>query len=175
MKTREDILTLIPPNSICAEIGVFEGDFSEYILSIANPKGLHLVDLFEGQMCSGNKNGENMKYIMLEDAYNALNAKYLNNPKVRLFKGLSTTFLQGIPDHYLDFIYIDGDHSYEGCKADLALAKLKVKPGGIIAGHDYCDLFIGVLTAVNEFVDLHKLDIKLTTEDKIKSFYMLNT
>lgn len=37
----------------------------------------------------------------------------------------------------LDFIYIDGQHTYEAVTHDIRHATLLVKPGGIIAGHDY--------------------------------------
>lgn len=36
-----------------------------------------------------------------------------------------------------DLVFIDGDHSYEGCRLDLELAFDKVKFGGVIALHDY--------------------------------------
>ena len=37
----------------------------------------------------------------------------------------------------LDWIYIDGDHSFEGCYSDLENALKVVKPGGLIIGDDY--------------------------------------
>jgi predicted O-methyltransferase YrrM len=36
----------------------------------------------------------------------------------------------------LDFLFIDGDHSYEGAKADFELYGPLVRPGGLIAFHD---------------------------------------
>lgn len=36
-----------------------------------------------------------------------------------------------------DLVFIDGDHSYEGCRLDLELAFDKVKFGGVIALHDF--------------------------------------
>ena len=36
----------------------------------------------------------------------------------------------------LDWIYIDGDHSYEAVKADLKAAMQAVKRGGFICGDD---------------------------------------
>jgi predicted O-methyltransferase YrrM len=56
----------------------------------------------------------------------------------------------------IDFLYIDADHSYEGCKADIMAWSPHVSRGGIIAGHDYTDhddfphKFPGVAKAVDE-------------------------
>jgi len=50
-----------------------------------------------------------------------------------------------------DFIFIDGDHSYDSCKEDINMWLPKIKQGGIIAGHDYLEAcFMGVVNAVNE-------------------------
>ncbi len=45
----------------------------------------------------------------------------------------------GVPDHSLDFVYIDARHDYDSVLEDLAAWVVKVKPGGILAGHDYVD------------------------------------
>jgi hypothetical protein len=51
----------------------------------------------------------------------------------------------------LDFVYLDADHSYEGVQQDLALWYPKIRPGGIIGGHDYGQAdYPGVTRAVNE-------------------------
>lgn len=56
-----------------------------------------------------------------------------------------------IPNGTLDFVFIDGDHSYEGCKNDIALWLPKIKKGGWIGGHDYAHPKLpGVSRAVNE-------------------------
>lgn len=39
-------------------------------------------------------------------------------------------------DHLLDFLFIDGDHAYDGVKADFELHSRAVRPGGIVAFHD---------------------------------------
>jgi hypothetical protein len=54
-----------------------------------------------------------------------------------------------------DLVYIDGIHTYEGAKADIALFKPWIKPGGFLAGHDYQPRFPGVMKAVNEFGKPH--------------------
>jgi predicted O-methyltransferase YrrM len=40
-------------------------------------------------------------------------------------------------DQSLDFVFIDADHRYDAVVADVRAWKSKVKPGGILAGHDY--------------------------------------
>lgn len=52
----------------------------------------------------------------------------------------------------LDFVYIDGDHSYEGIRADLEAWFPLIREGGIIAGHDYGQpAFPGVKAAADHF------------------------
>lgn len=46
---------------------------------------------------------------------------------------------QILGDKKLDFLFIDGDHSYEGVKADCEDYKGFVRPGGLIAFHDIVD------------------------------------
>lgn len=43
-----------------------------------------------------------------------------------------------VGDKPLDFLFIDGDHRYEGAKADFELYSPLVRPGGLIAFHDIC-------------------------------------
>ena len=62
----------------------------------------------------------------------------------------------------LDWIYVDGDHSYEGCLKDLNNAKEVVKPGGFILGDDYGWPDAkwqkkGVTKAVNEFINKNNI------------------
>lgn len=45
---------------------------------------------------------------------------------------------QILNDKKLDFLFIDGDHSYEGVKKDFEMYGPLVKNGGIIAFHDIC-------------------------------------
>eukprot|EP00971_Amphidinium_carterae_P228524 4532571-Amphidinium_carterae.1 len=47
----------------------------------------------------------------------------------------------------LDLVFIDGDHSYEAVKRDIALWTPKVACRGILSGHDYSHVFLGVIEA----------------------------
>ncbi|HMS56855.1 MAG TPA: class I SAM-dependent methyltransferase [Fimbriimonadaceae bacterium] len=42
-----------------------------------------------------------------------------------------------IPTASLDFLFIDGDHSYAAVRRDILNFRSKVRQGGILAGHDY--------------------------------------
>ena len=52
-------------------------------------------------------------------------------------RGTSEAVLPTFPDGYFDWVYIDGNHAEDFVRADLELAVVKVKKGGIIAGDDY--------------------------------------
>lgn len=173
IKTREEIIHFLPKNSKGAEIGIFEGNFSEYIIDTVKPSLFYLVDVFTGYTISGDKNGENMKEVSLDLVYENLTNKFKDNNNIKLFKGFSANFYESIPDDALDFIYIDGDHSYEGVKLDINNARNKIKTGGLICGHDYTSRFQGVIDAVDEFCNKHSLT-KQITEDGCPSFVITN-
>ena len=40
-------------------------------------------------------------------------------------------------DALVDMVFIDGDHSYEGCRGDIFVWKPRIKPGGVLAIHDF--------------------------------------
>lgn len=51
----------------------------------------------------------------------------------------------------MDYIFIDGDHSYQGVKNDTEKALQLLKPGGVIVWHDYAAKSPGVLEYLAEF------------------------
>jgi hypothetical protein len=59
-------------------------------------------------------------------------------------------------DNSLDFIFIDGDHSYERCFEDLNLWYSKVRPGGLFSGHDFS--LVGVNKAILDFRRQNNID-----------------
>lgn len=48
----------------------------------------------------------------------------------------SAAAAQRFQDHSVDFCFIDADHAYRSVKADIAAWCPKMKPGGVLAGHD---------------------------------------
>ena len=71
--------------------------------------------------------------------------------KVIYLKGDSVQMADMVNDDSLGFIYVDANHSYDGALADLKAWHPKLKAGGIMAGHDFNDLY-GVKDAVKDFI-----------------------
>jgi hypothetical protein len=171
----------VTTNLVGAEIGVFEGNFSEFLIK-KNPKKLYLVDLFDGVWGSGDVDGNNFRYTDLGAIYLNLKKKFSSNQNVEIFKGASDIFFNNLSDNNLDYIYIDADHSYEGVKKDLENSRLKVKRDGYIFGHDYSInksktnqlYFFGVQKAVDEFCLKYKLEIEAIANDGCTSFCIKN-
>ena len=138
------------------------GEFAQMLLSL-QPKELVLIDPFLGWMTSGDADGNNERAAFLPAIYEMMRDNIMRDKAdhvIKLHKGFSYDVLLHYPELYFDMIYIDGDHSYEGCKRDLYLASRKVKEGGLIMGHDYTTnskcknkYNFGVKRAVDEFCE----------------------
>ena len=96
------------------------------------------------------RNSEESKLIA---AKNAFARKFKD--KVEQINKTSAEAVVEFEDNTLDFVYIDGDHTYEGVKRDILLWLPKIKTDGIIGGHDYrCSVHVGVTRAVHELFNV---------------------
>ena len=159
------------------EIGVFKGDFLDYIVENCNGE-IDAVDIFEGETVSGDCDGNNVISYNIGNSYYELLEKYKNNSKVKLHKSYSTQFFENTENNKYDIIYIDGDHSYNGVKNDLKNAFEKIKHNGYIMGHNYemnmikakTSYNFGVKDAVDEFCLSHNQTILSKAMDGCVSF-----
>lgn len=55
--------------------------------------------------------------------------------KVNFLRATSAQVIDLVPDN-VDFIFVDGDHSYDGLLSDWQFVKKKLRVGGIVAFHD---------------------------------------
>jgi GR25 family glycosyltransferase involved in LPS biosynthesis len=90
-----------------------------------------------------------------EELYKELYGIFLANiePVKQYIKPVQSLSWEGAnryEDKSLDFVFIDAAHDYASVKKDLEAWYPKIKPGGIIAGHDYRP-DVGVFSAVNDF------------------------
>lgn len=117
------------------EIGVAEGYNAEVMLKCLNLKMLYLID----------------PVFLCED-------RIIPFRNVIFYPRKAEDVVDHVPNN-LDFIYIDGDHSYEGCKSDIELYWSKVRKGGIFGGHDFNSHYHGVAKAVLEFIEREGLEL----------------
>jgi hypothetical protein len=171
LKNRKELLEKVPKKISIAELGVFEGDFSKEIYEIISPSLLYLVDLFDGIVGSGDKDGNNFKYVDMGESYKKMINHFDGAHNVNIIKSASYDFLGGLLNDSLDAVYIDADHSYNAVKGDIYSAYAKVKIGGCIMGHDYCRTqFPGVVAAIDEFCVEFNQMISYITDDGCPSF-----
>jgi len=136
-----------------AELGVWKGRTFKHLLNTV--PGLHLigVDLYAPQ--PDNQGPE--KWIPGENGHTWNHDYYFNditefcknhNGRAKLMRMTTSEAAELIEDESLDFIFIDADHSYEGCNEDIKKWAPKVKKGGCVMGHDI--FWEGVNKAIRE-------------------------
>ena len=136
--TRIDMIrSLVPNDAKICELGVFKGDMSKSVKLVLNPSMYVLIDFFQGNMGSADQDGNGFEYVELDNCYKHLLDYFKEDETVHILKGDGIASLNTYPDATFDMIYIDADHSYEGCKRDLETSYRKLKEGGYLMGHDY--------------------------------------
>lgn len=140
-----------------AEVGVFEGDFAEYINEYFPNKRLHLFDTFEGfdERDLRSEESENFSSASLGDYSNTSVEMVMSRLKypdsVIIHKGFFPDTAQGIEDKFC-FVNLDLD-LYEPTYAGLLFFEDKMTNRGIILVHDYfAKNFRGPKEAVDRFL-----------------------
>jgi hypothetical protein len=117
------------------ELGVAAGRHSEFILENTQVERLWSVDRWFHVV--GYEDVMNLPQEDHDDLYGYV------CQKLGVFGGRSvilrmdtTEASKNFEDSSLDFVYVDADHSYEGCKRDLLTWIPKIKKSGYITGHD---------------------------------------
>lgn len=143
------------------EIGVASGWTMNHFLQNLPNLQLTGIDPYIGYMDGNIKIAQEMldaQYLAAQDNISDF------APRGKILRGYSQDFVNLFEDKSLDYIFIDGDHSYEGALRDCELFFPKIKSNGIFAGHDWS--FDGVQKAVNEFKDKNgSPNIRMIKED----------
>jgi predicted O-methyltransferase YrrM len=131
---------------IGAELGTHNGACTFFLMDNAPNLVLHTVDIFEQQPDHPNyKDGQydftHSYPVFLEKA-----KKY--GDRLIAHKGWTHEVAKEIEDGSLDFVFIDADHLYESVKRDILSWHPKLKPNGLLMGHDAH--LPGVIKAVRE-------------------------
>ena len=91
------------------------------------------------------KNSDSIRLTLARDLFTL---RFIDEPKVVQYREPSVAASRRFADRSLDFVYLDGSHTYEAVKEDIAMWQPKVKPGGMLAGDDLP--WEGVTRAVRE-------------------------
>jgi hypothetical protein len=139
-KARLELLKRMPRDSVCAEIGVWKGDFSREILRRTSPRRLHLIDPWEFQSNFpnrkfGGKHAQNQR--IMDRIFEGVVARFEDLPNVSIHRAYSREALEGFEDGHFDWLYLDGNHAFDYVWSDLNLGFAKVRSGGFITGDDY--------------------------------------
>lgn len=117
-------------DGIAIEIGSFVGASSCFIASGICPNSkLVCIDTWQNDAMS-----EGKRETFLEFCENTSDFK----SKILPIKGFSTEVVDEVKkvSKYIDLLFIDGDHSYDGCKNDWETYKPMLKRGACVIFHD---------------------------------------
>lgn len=70
-----------------------------------------------------------------------------------------------LPPASVDRVFLDGSHDGESVAADLDAWSSRLKPDGILAGHDYAPKYEGLRSAVDDFAARHGLVVRRGPRD----------
>ena len=143
---------------IGCEIGVCHGFSTEYFLkNIPTIKTIYAVDHYPSFV---DWDGTRLTPERQEETKRRCKERLSKYSGVQHIYDTSSNFVKTLADESLDFVFVDGDHSYEATLEDIRNYWPKVKKGGLFAGHD-----INLTTvdrAVKEFFkDIPNIEIKV--------------
>jgi hypothetical protein len=141
-----------------AELGVAAGDYSAAIL--ANPKvtRLYSIDRWTDHH---------------DDIEFAKASKRLSEfgERSTIIRAPFHEAVTGFPDNHFDFLYFDG-YAHNGQEHGQTFGDWfsKLKPGGILSGHDYCEQYPATVLEVDWLALKYGLKIQVT-DDEPRSWY----
>jgi hypothetical protein len=128
----------IPHGGKIAEVGVFKGGFSTFLIEELKPRLFFGFDAFAMHKRinrRGITGAQLFEGLTHRQYYERAMAKF--GDVVIPVEGLTAQTLRGYTDRSFDFVYIDAGHSYAEVKADAACAVEMVSEGGFLVFNDY--------------------------------------
>ena len=140
-----------------AEIGVCLAASTElFMKNVPNIKKYYAIDNYPTYIdWNGADFNEERQSLMKQYAADVLKPY---KEKIEFVYEDSSDFANSLENESLDFIFIDGDHSYEGFSKDLNNYFSKVKKGGIVSGDDIT--LTSIDKGLNDFFAENKPEIK---------------
>lgn len=142
------------------EIGVQEGENAENILALWQGRTLHLVDpwiKWPEMMYQDRTNDIDFEAALAKTRERM--GKFGERARIHRLPSAAASRMFGRgQEAWFDFVYLDGNHSYDSVVEDLKNWYPLVAPGGLIGGHDYLNRYdpawiCEVELAVTDFFD----------------------
>lgn len=177
--TRIDLIKMLPAGTVIAEVGTWRGYLAIQILNeCPNIKQLWCVDAWKGQtgVCTEEPKSDEQHEADYQQCLHHLRG-HLPSGRVKIVRGFSLDVAvndRTIPP--LTAAYIDADHSYAACLADLIAWSKRLTPGGVLLGHDYkadgnaAKWNFGVIPAVTDFCASYGWELTHLTAEDFASF-----
>lgn len=142
-----------------AEIGVRRGEYSETLcIHIKSLQKLYSVDPWDLVYEDPRSHSEGKE--RQESYYQQAKARLSKYPVCEIVKKTSLEAVRDIPYESLDFVYIDGSHTFDYVMTDIIEWARRVRKGGIVSGDDYkFHRFGNVIQAVDNYVEAHKIKV----------------
>jgi predicted O-methyltransferase YrrM len=136
----DEIFAKLPPNALVVELGTFIGCSTVYMAEkLPLDARLFTVDTFD-------KYAQTTNFFMLAAAnFKACGVR----DRIHALACRSWEAAALFDDGEVDFVWVDAGHDYNSVRGDLEAWHKKVKPGGILGGHDLSEA--GVKLAVDKF------------------------
>ena len=165
----EALIRRIPQDGeiVGVEVGVFKADTAAAVLEARRNVTHYLVDPWApyyetdaagkrtkmGQMMGS----DTLASAIFEDVKRRMKPF---GERAVIYRGTSLDAAAELPNG-LDYVFIDGIHTYDAVKQDITAWLPKVRPGGWIGGHDYENLprFPGVARAVDEVIGEDRIEL----------------
>lgn len=156
------------------EVGVEKGKNAQTMFELIPNLKLYAVDPYKQHTRLSNEATGYLRHF--DDHYLQMvkrqAQKRMQDKNAEIIEKFSEDAVLDIPDNSLDFVYIDGDHSYDFVMLDMIIWGRKVRKGGIISGHDYLyhSEKVGrkaeVTQAVNDYAKVHGINFYTTKENR---------
>ena len=153
------------------EIGVARGVFSEHILRHWPGTRLISVDPWLEMPPEEYVDVCNTSQESMEENYGATRRRLASfGQRSEIWRLTGDQAVERVGPESLDFLYLDAMHSYEAVLSDLTVWYPRMRPGAIMAGHDYNDGAFaqgihGVRSAVDEFFAARGVTVAHTHTD----------
>jgi len=150
-----------------AEVGVADGQFSLALCEGIPELSLICVDSWQDY--GSNPWARNQKE---NDAAFDLAMKRMAPYGARFIRKFSMDAVQDVPLESLDFVYIDGNHSYRHVSQDIREWSKRVRSGGVVSGHDYYEFRrAGVIKAVDEYTEANGIENLFLSDEREVSWW----